>query len=68
MIKTPGGHISRIFPEITVWERSGAFEFGHHARTAVILMPHPTSRQMNGQRAEMCRIAAQIVSEALLGL
>jgi hypothetical protein len=53
-------HYKDIFPQMTTWERNGVFEAGAHARTAVILMPHPVSRQMNGQRGALCEIAIRM--------
>jgi hypothetical protein len=40
----------RLFPDHRDWPRSGPFEVAEHSGTRVVLTPHFTARQMNGQR------------------
>lgn len=46
-----------LFPLVDRWEARGIFECAHSGPTAIVLMPHPVSRQMNGNRRALCALA-----------
>ncbi len=47
----------QLFPNHRAWRRSGPFEVADDGRTRVILTPHLTARQMNGQRGALIDLA-----------
>lgn len=49
-----------IFPSIARWEERGEFACGRAGQTSVLLMPHPTARQMNGKRSALCDLALEL--------
>jgi hypothetical protein len=49
-----------LFSSIDAWRSEDVFEYGKHEGTAVVLMPHPVSRQMNGKRNRLCSRAVKL--------
>jgi hypothetical protein len=47
----------QLFPNHRTWRRSGPFEVADGGRTKVVLTPHLTARQMNGQRDTLIDLA-----------
>jgi hypothetical protein len=51
------GDYKQLFPTHREWQRSGPFEVADDGKTRVVLTPHLTVRQMNGQRGALIDLA-----------
>lgn len=49
----------KLFPEVRTWRSVAPLEIGKTPATTVILTPHFTARQMNGQRDPLIRLALE---------
>jgi hypothetical protein len=55
---------AELFPSIERWQSRGVFAFGRAGGTAVLMMPHPTARQMNGNREALCELSLELLGPA----
>jgi hypothetical protein len=53
----------KLFPDLHAWSSAVPFEIGQTSATTVILTPHFTARQMNGQRNPLIRLALAAMND-----